>query len=300
MGNSHIGSQSVLVSSTLNSRVRWDNFLRQGEISTANPHRRDLFNAGFTLVELLVVIAITGVLIALLLPAVQYCRESARRATCSNNLKNQAVALHLFHDANKSFPAGNSAVRGLDHSWSIYALPYMEQGNVFDQIDLKKPWNDEGGNYAATRVVLPIFRCPSSIWEEEGDSDYTGIMGSGAAGADWDTALRNGVLVTVWEPGGLPVRFGDITDGTSSTLLVVECADRPQGSHGNWGDGLGGSIYCDGAVNQAYGDVFSHHAGGSFAAYADGGVTFLPSTVEKSVVGALCTRNEKELVVREF
>src|SRR5881396_3595982 len=92
---------------------------------------------GFTLVELLVVIAIIGVLVALLLPAVQAAREAARRMTCQNNLKQIGLAMHTHHDALGKLPMGQLTRIGLapspGWSWSIMLLPYMEQGNLFNQ-----------------------------------------------------------------------------------------------------------------------------------------------------------------------
>ena len=119
---------------------------------------------GFTLVELLVVIAIIGILIALLLPAVQAAREAARRTQCANNLKQIALASHNYHDTRKKFPPGhlgladnlwNAGLWGVQHVGVIpYLLPYMEQNNLYDQIQdtdyLKLDWSltiDGGGAY---------------------------------------------------------------------------------------------------------------------------------------------------------
>ena len=104
---------------------------------------------GFTLVELLVVIAIIGILVALLLPAVQAAREAARRMSCQNNLKQLGIALHNYHDTNKKFPAGmqfygpgnNSADRGKNYraNWIIAILPYFEQQPLYDTLNVNFP-----------------------------------------------------------------------------------------------------------------------------------------------------------------
>ena len=95
---------------------------------------------GFTLVELLVVIAIIGVLIALLLPAVQQARESARRTQCVNNLKQVGLAVHNFHDTFGELPPSRIQYEYL--GWSAVLLPFMEQTNLYDQLDLKKKYKD--------------------------------------------------------------------------------------------------------------------------------------------------------------
>lgn len=247
---------------------------------------------GFTLLELLVVISIVGVLTGLLLPAVQQARETARRLHCSNNLKNQVLALQSFHDAHRHLPPGNDAPSELDHSWCTYLLPYLEQDAIFQQIDLTLPWH-AAPNAPAARTVLPVFRCPSSLLEEPGDTDYGGIAGSGAAGAGLAGAA-NGVL-----PGRLRsqsrLRFADISDGLSTTICIAESADRWESQTGRWANGWN-TFVSNGLVNVAPGEIFSLHPGCALAARADGSVMLMRETAEASIVGALCTRNGDEAI----
>ncbi len=252
---------------------------------------------GFTLVELLVVISIIGILAGLLLPAVQHSRETSRRLSCSNNLKNQVLALHSFHDTNRRLPPGHYAPHELDHAWSTYLLPFLEQNSVYDQIDLKRPWYDRQGNYQATRAVLPVFRCPSSVYDAPGDTDYGGIVGGSTLGGDLDAA-RNGVLGTVLK-GHHYLRFADVTDGLSNTICIAESADRYEGYVGNWSNGWNAFV-SNGLVNVEHGEIFSLHPAGALAARADGSVFFIPHTTQHYIVSALCTRNGAEVFSVEF
>jgi prepilin-type N-terminal cleavage/methylation domain-containing protein/prepilin-type processing-associated H-X9-DG protein len=142
----------------------------------------------FTLIELLVVIAIIGVLIALLLPAVQKVREAAHRASCQNNLKQLALACHGYHDAFLSFPPGNRNRGGDKGSWIFMSLPFMEQENLYRQVTaLRTP---SGGGYESSGWTLelavtagllpkklPYTRCPSDAWEPD-NPRYCNYIGS--------------------------------------------------------------------------------------------------------------------------
>src|SRR3712207_6392352 len=128
--------------------------------------RKHLSRTGFTLIELLVVIAIIAILIALLVPAVQKVRDAAARAQCQNNLKQIGVALHNYHDANKTFPAGGHSVPpaasindqdGLN--WAIEILPYIEQQALFNQYDKAKR-NSDAANNPVCMTPVPTYICP--------------------------------------------------------------------------------------------------------------------------------------------
>lgn len=155
---------------------------------------------GFTLVELLVVIAIIGILVALLLPAVQAAREAARRMSCGNNLKQLGLSLHNYHDTYKSFPPGGTSVGGpglgqWGFSWFVFVLPFVEQQNMADQVYVggnHPGWahsGQTGGSINGQRfnnVEVPVFFCPSSPLEHMGNvgsyihmrPHYVGISGA--------------------------------------------------------------------------------------------------------------------------
>jgi prepilin-type N-terminal cleavage/methylation domain-containing protein len=113
---------------------------------------------GFTLIELLVVIAIIGVLIALLLPAVQAAREAARRTQCTNNFKQMGIAMHNYHDSQGSLPIGRQDAQR--RTWAMSILPYLEQGNLFGAINFSQPFY-ERANTTVIRSQISGFQCPS-------------------------------------------------------------------------------------------------------------------------------------------
>ena len=116
---------------------------------------------GFTLVELLVVITIIGILIALLLPAVQAAREAARRISCQNNLHQMGVALHGYHDTLRCFPS--AYVWPIRSFWTGLILNQMEQAPLYDSLEFGLPWDVDGSpNELACATYLSVYRCPSS------------------------------------------------------------------------------------------------------------------------------------------
>jgi prepilin-type N-terminal cleavage/methylation domain-containing protein/prepilin-type processing-associated H-X9-DG protein len=217
--------------------------------------------SGFTLVELLVVIAIIGVLVALLLPAVQAAREAARRSTCENNLKQIGLALHNFHDTKKYLPSSGRPPQANTLRYGVFTLllPFMDQKAMWDRYDVTVSWsqppNTNPGGVTGTR--LPSYECPSSpkhggILDQIPDTDGPGAFPNspGAAVGDYGASLGNdpslpsysgGVLVqgsaaTTSTPnrttnGMLPknaqLTLADITDGTSTTIAAFESGGRP-------------------------------------------------------------------------
>jgi len=201
---------------------------------------------GFTLIELLVVIAIIGILVSLILPAVQKAREAARRAQCKNNLKQFGLALHNYHGNAKSFPPGwVGATPGIGHDifgmngfgWGTHILPYVDHDPLYRKFDFNKMINDNStspiSNESLLSTTLPVFLCPSDPNQENwtivhatglhalaqvASANYIGIYGI------HDFAC--GVGFQCKDTGPLyqnsSVRIGDIRDGTSNTVIVTE------------------------------------------------------------------------------
>ncbi len=188
--------------------------------------RRQHRNRGFTLVELLVVIAICGILVALLLPAVQAAREAARKAECRNNLKQIGLALHNYHSVHQTLPPGRLVipVDGAGRCFSAYAhlLPYLEATTLFTQIDFDRNPEDPV-NAVALDQTIPYFQCPSDQHRKlQGNSAVHNYPLS--TGTTYPVSPRNaqGQPVTGIFFENSRVRFADILDGTSQTVCIAE------------------------------------------------------------------------------
>jgi prepilin-type N-terminal cleavage/methylation domain-containing protein len=303
----------------------------------------------FTLIELLVVIAIIAILIGLLLPAVQKVREAAARTQCINNIKQISLAFHAYHDAmgrlpfgssgpmtgNNNFPAPfadplyGSGLPWGHFSWAAVILPFVEQGNLYNQINFSVPayaqaiYEDVDGsgnpvnrgpagstvNQFAANSMPKLFVCPSA---RRGSTDPTSTQqkdysvngGSGACCPERTSAGMDGIA---WVNG--VVRLTDITDGTSSTFMIMEKSDWFNQS---WlPDSYGANHFIwvhhpsQGYV-QAYNgidsDIFnnrapqSFHIGGVLASFCDGSVGFFSTSISNATYVAMFTRAAGDIV----
>jgi prepilin-type N-terminal cleavage/methylation domain-containing protein/prepilin-type processing-associated H-X9-DG protein len=247
------------------------------------------FKRGFTLVELLVVIAIIGVLVALLLPAVQAARESARRAQCANNMKQLGIAVQNYADVNRStFPAGEYACCW--GTWLVGLLPYMEQKSLFDQYKYFGSVENQAGNNQAqkdsktryggslnlpvTRMQISAYTCPSDSITAN-PSIYNGITFHNYVANHGNTTLSRKspfgktlagkpnifrgapfVFISNWKSNPSATRFSDITDGMSNTLAfseTIQGRDRDLRGFAWWNGGAHFETYL--APNSAQPDI---------------------------------------------
>lgn len=228
-----------------------------------HPCRRRVWR-GFTLIELLVVIAIIGILVGLLLPAVQAAREAARRMQCSNNLKQLGIAMHNYHDTHRTFApmrAGTEGPRGWPNSWLsnqgsmsafYHMLPFYEQDALFNQARAGVPDPEQGAmnpggpnalqSYILWEQRIPTLLCPSDSagfqqgqHTQLGKVNYALCMGDQARGVvgNWSSRYRG-----VYGGGvGYTTSFSSIKDGTSNTIAMSEIAifnGRPNALHGGY------------------------------------------------------------------
>jgi len=307
-----------------------------------------------------VVIAIIGVLVALLLPAVQAAREAARRSSCGNNLKQIGLGLHNYHDANLRLPPGSFNLRtawpASGTNWRVLILPQIEQGNIYDQLSFTATshfmaggaagGNALQGNEVLDGLVVETYRCPSSVVPELGghnnnnamNATYAGVQGAARSipgpnpnqgthdcGHGW--SCSNGTLIPNED-----LKFRDITDGTSNTLIVVEQGalvqnvNRTANYYGAWfgtrhGNKVGpgcndlwqagttcirfapnSQLVQTGATEAMYRNnthVNSQHPGGIMVTLSDASVRFISETVDFTNLKRLACRYDGE-VLGEF
>jgi prepilin-type processing-associated H-X9-DG protein len=221
-----------------------------------------------------------GVLVALLLPAVQAAREAARRTQCNNNLKQIALAFHNYHDTYGTLPPAYIPDENGKpmHSWRVLILPFLEYGWIHEQYNFDEPW-DSPGNRALTDMPIPVFTCPSS--GDSVDSFQTNYMVITGPGTVFD--------------GAKAAKFADIKDGTSNTLLVVEVTATGT----KWAEpvDLDASTLSPPFSTGGPGNAGSRHPGGMNAAMCDGSVQFLTGTIAPQTFDALITKAGNEQVV---
>ncbi|MEW4564287.1 DUF1559 domain-containing protein [Bremerella sp. JC770] len=293
---------------------------------------------GFTLVELLVVIAIIGVLIALLLPAVQQARESARRMQCSNNLKQLGLAMHNYHDTFGSLPSAYILEANVNLSssdwcrtasqnyarapWSVLILPFLEQGNLQDQLDMGAAFATGDGRPNDAVIAggidnispLAAMQCPSDAGHSQSPNkrSYAAVQGGGddsmkSCGGYSSRARRfytNGLFHV-----NSDIAFRDATDGLSNVMMVGESTFEnivnlwwlSSAKHDS-----NGMVYTITAfVNQpntpfeVHGSgeaptstFYSLHPGGFQTVFADGSVHFIPETIDLNIGRQLAIRGD--------
>jgi len=236
-----------------------------------------LTKRGFTLVELLVVIAIIGILVALLLPAVQAAREAARRAQCTNNLVQLAIAIHNYEAANRVYPPGTiepvgplqNVAQGYHHNWIGQLLPYLERRVAYDHIDRSVGVYDPK-NAPVRDLNISALLCPSTWSGGAGYSSYAAVHHDVEAPIDVD---NHGVFFL-----NSAVRYTEVSDGASQTLFLGEKLILP-GDLG-WISGTRATLRNTGtpinavqAVRRAVGGVNgppSNNVGNNF--YGEGGI----------------------------
>lgn len=271
--------------------------------------------AGFTVIEVLVLLAIVGVLIALLLPAIQQAREAARRTACRNNLKQIGVALHSYHDVHAGFPPGYIRAHGT--GWSAFLLPYLDHEGLYDSLVWGDLWNEGGPNQAACETLLPIYRCPSASLPDHEDSagiarrvpsTYLGCAsgterhdeGTGPAG--YDDPDEDGLFME-----NVSIRLRSVSDGTNMTVAAGETLHTAYDGRDHWYIGspdldqgkdasefLGTTAVPLNTVDE---EAFrSEHPGGCYFLMVDGSVKFVSETINAATLSALGTRSGREPV----
>ena len=293
-----------------------DNDLRQHGSTFRRVERRKV--CGFTLIELLVVMAIICILVALLLPAVQQCREAARRVQCKNNLAQLSIGLFNYQTAFRCLPPGcvneTGPIRNIEEgyhmSWVVQLLPMIDQTPLFRSVDFSvSAYNPENDTVRTTR--LPTLSCPSDpqSYASSAGTSYAGITG----GDDVPVSEKNNGLFFL----NSSVQDKEIRDGASNTLMVGERRfDDYSGARDlGWISGTSASLRNsskaatwrasnsvgnsnDGQLldpDLATGSLSSYHTGGWQVAVADGSVRFVSQNIAADVFSWLGNRHDGQM-----
>jgi prepilin-type processing-associated H-X9-DG protein len=222
------------------------------------------------------------VLLAVLWPAVEQAREAARRSSCHCNLKQIGLAFQSYADIYKAFPPAYIADSKGNrmHSWRVLILPYIEQKPLYDQYDFNEPWNGPHNRLLA-KSMPPVYRCPSDDLAKPGETSYAAIDGPG----------------TVFS-GNKGSTFGEITDGTSNTIAVIEAA----GAGINWMEprDVPFSSLRGGIMTTTKPCISSRHSDACITAFCDGHTNALHSTISAKTLQALATRAGGEAINEDF
>jgi len=282
--------------------------------------------AGFTLVELLVVIAIIGILVSLLLPAIQSARESARRSQCSNHMRQLGMAVKTHVATKRHFPPATS-YHSPRHNVVNYILPYVEQAAVYEALDLSKDWNSTE-NLPYTKVTLPFLVCPTAPGGRQYVSDYAactriakndgfgplveaGLVASrgGDKNRKWEGLLQHRLRIVDGVLKEYRITMAHVRDGLSNTILLFEIGGRPD--HYQDGVLVTAGATKDGrwASHDSYfvidkhchegqlvnctnrEEVYSFHTGGAVFVFGDASVHFLSETIDPEAFVSLLTRD---------
>ncbi len=186
-------------------------------------------HTAFTLVELLVVIGIIGILIGMLIPAVQAVRAAARKTACMNQLRQMGLANLNYESSFMNFPPGitddDTNHQDALHSGFVFLLPYIDQNNIYNQIDLTQPWTAPANRFLRD-VSVALFQCPETQSSVQQDGGVPGQAN------DYAFNKGNDAFLTNQPPSGMfginsKVTFGQIGDGTSNTFLMGEAVSNP-------------------------------------------------------------------------
>lgn len=247
---------------------------------------------GMTIVEVLVVVSIVGIVVALMMPAVQSARESARRMQCKNNLRQLGMALHNYHSALRTLPPGcmqwrpyRGSPRLKNFAWSALILPYMESTQVHQLVDFNYPY-DHPANAVARKTNIATYMCPTVPVPKgaEGKTDYGGLYGQRI-----NTRLNtdNGVFIY-----NRAISHREIFDGLTHTLMIAEDTGGPDGEWIN-----GSNVFeQSGAINDPKAwamdnEIRSHHRSGAMLLFSCGRTEFFSNSTDLNVLAAMITRD---------